>query len=197
MLIIISSLCILNGCVVYTEKQSEALSRTVVATKDSLDNARVDLADEYIQQAARIVKPPKNRIQINPVYKKNTPPKEGVYNPEKNTSHENQRIILVPEKYKNDSIVVVNSEEYQKLLSDKKIFEQLKKDTKNLKDTKELVEKELTLQLEYRDKMIRDLNALQTKVVKKDLLILRLYLVIAFLVSILCGGVYLRMKGIL
>jgi len=56
------------GCTVYTEKQTEAVSRTVYATKDSIDNARIELAEEYINQTIKLIKPPKNRITIEPIY---------------------------------------------------------------------------------------------------------------------------------
>jgi uncharacterized protein YgbK (DUF1537 family) len=58
----------LSSCTVYTEKQSEAVSQSVYATKDSIDNARIDLAEEYINQAVKLIKPPKNRIDIQPIY---------------------------------------------------------------------------------------------------------------------------------
>jgi hypothetical protein len=63
----------LPACTVYTEKQSQALSRTVYATKDSLDQARIDLADKYSTETIRLVKPPKKRVEIPPVYKKTIP----------------------------------------------------------------------------------------------------------------------------
>ena len=65
-LIAISSL--FSGCTVYTEKQSEAASQTVYATKDAIDNARIDLAEQYINEAVKLIKPPKTRINIEPIY---------------------------------------------------------------------------------------------------------------------------------
>ena len=50
-----------SSCTIYTEKQSQALSRTIYATKDSLDEARIDLADKYSAEATRLVKPPKKK----------------------------------------------------------------------------------------------------------------------------------------
>ena len=41
------SILFLVSCTVYTEKQSEALSQSVYATKDSIDYARIDLDDSY------------------------------------------------------------------------------------------------------------------------------------------------------
>lgn len=67
-IIALFAIVFLSGCTVYTEKQTEAVSQTVYATKDSIDNARIDLAEQYINETARLVKPPKNRINIQPVY---------------------------------------------------------------------------------------------------------------------------------
>jgi hypothetical protein len=186
----------LNSCTVYTEKQSEALSRSVYATKDSLDNARLDLADNYANESTRIVKPPKKRIDIQPVYKKNidTISSQSKVKP---TIINKQRVLVVPEKYKNDTVVVVSSEEYQKLLKDKETYEQIEKDNKNLIETKQAVDQELIRQMEYNDKMIKDLNIMQKKLVEKDLAILQRNIVIILLLATIVGATYLRIKGIL
>jgi hypothetical protein len=185
---------------VYTEKQSEALSQTVFATKDSIDKARIDLADFYVDQASRIVKPPKKRIEINSVYKPSAPtttiPVINTSNkktPEYNQSK--QRIVIIPEKYKNDTVVVVSSEEYSQLLKDKQIFAQLQKDTENITEAKKFVDEELIKQMQYADKMVQDLNIMQKKLVEKDLAILQRNIVIVVLSSLIGIGVYLRFKG--
>lgn len=186
----------LNSCTVYTEKQSEALSRSVYATKDSLDTARLDLADKYINESTRIIKPPKKRIEIQAVYKKtiDTISSQSKIKP---TTINKQRVLVIPEKYKNDTVVVVSSEEYQKLLKDKEIYEQIEKDNKQLLETKQLVDQELIRQMEYNDKMIKDLNIMQKKLVEKDLAILQRNIVIILLLSTIVGATYLRIKGIL
>ena len=196
-LILLLFLC---GCTVYTEKQSEALSQTVFATKDSIDKARIDLADFYVDQASRIVKPPKKRIEINSVYKPSAPtttiPVINTSNkktPEYNQSK--QRIVIIPEKYKNDTVVVVSSEEYSQLLKDKQIFAQLQKDTENITEAKKFVDEELIKQMQYADKMVQDLNIMQKKLVEKDLAILQRNIVIVVLSSLIGIGVYLRFKG--
>lgn len=187
---------ILPSCTVYTEKQSEALSRTVHATKDSIDAARIDLADVYIKEAARIVKPPKKKIEVKPVIKRtidvlasdskhNTRPVSG------------KRVVIVPNQYKNDTVVVIGSEEYEQLLKDKEVFAQIEKDNAKLTETKALVDQELIRQAEYNDKMIKDLNTMQKKLVEKDLAILQRNIIIVSLLAAIAGGIYLRMKGIL
>lgn len=190
----------LCGCTVYTEKQSEALSQTVFATKDSIDKARIDLADFYVDQASRIVKPPKKRIEINSVYKPSAPtttiPVLNTSNkktPEYNQSK--QRIVIIPEKYKNDTVIVVSSEEYSQLLKDKQIFAQLQKDTENITEAKKVVDEELIKQMQYADKMVQDLNIMQKKLVEKDLAILQRNIVIVVLSSLIGIGIYLRFKG--
>jgi hypothetical protein len=190
------ALLFLNSCTVYTEKQSEALSRSVYATKDSLDNARLDLADNYVNESTRIVKPPKKRIEIQAVYKKNIET-IGSQSKVKPTIINKQRVLIIPEKYKNDTVVVVSSEEYQKLLKDKETYAQIEKDNKNLLETKQAVDQELIRQMEYNDKMIKDLNIMQKKLVEKDLAILQRNVVIVLLLASIVGATYLRIKGIL
>jgi uncharacterized membrane-anchored protein YhcB (DUF1043 family) len=187
---------LLIACTTYTEKQSEALSQTVYATKDSLDEARIDLADKYSTEATRLVKPPKKRIFIPPVYKKTIDVAASQSKGSKVIVNK-QRILIVPEKYKNDTVVVVSSEEYEQLLKDKEIFKQIEKDYQNLSETKNFVDEELIRQLEYNDKMVRDLNSMQKKLVEKDLAILQRNIIIVVLCVSIAGGIYLRMKGIL
>jgi len=187
-------LLFLNSCTVYTEKQSEALSRSVYATKDSLDNARLDLADTYANESTRIVRPPKQRIEIKSVYKKNVDNSSNIVKP---TIINKQRVLIVPEKYKNDIVVVVSSEEYQQLLKDKETHDQIEKDNYSLVETKKLIDQELIRQMEYNDKMIKDLNIMQRKLVEKDLAILNRNILIVILILTIGGATYLRIKGIL
>lgn len=190
-------LCIfVSSCTIYTEKQSEALSRSVYATKDSLDSARLDLADTYANESTRIVRPPKQRIDIKPVYKKNI---DNITSQSKvkPTIINKQRVLIIPEKYKNDTVVVVSSEEYQQLLKDKETYEQIEKDNVSLVETKKLVDEELIRQMEYNDKMVKDLNIMQKKIVEKDLAILQRNILIIILLAAIGGATYLRIKGIL
>lgn len=184
-----------TSCTVYTEKQSEALSRNVYATNDSLNTARVDLAYYYSQETIRLVKPPKRRIDIQPVYETQTQKSQTPV--PASTIATNTRVVMVPEQYKNDKVVVVNSVEYQELLKNKKIADQLKKDNQNVLEAKIATEKELEKQAEMTSKMIKDLNELQKKVIKKDLVILRLWVAIAILLAIIGGYIYLRVSKLL
>jgi hypothetical protein len=189
----------ISSCTIYTEKQSEAISQAVYATKDSLDKARIDLADEFSSQSTRLIKPPKKRIQIESVYKQTIPVLASQSKPEKGVkvSANKQRVVIIPEKYKNDTVVVVSSEEYQQLLKDKQVFAQLEKDFKNLTDLRTIVDQELIKQKEYGDKMIKDLNIMQKKLVEKDLAILQRNIIIVVLLLTIGGATYLRIKGIL
>lgn len=189
---------LLPACAVYTEKQSQALSRAVYATRDSFEKARVDLATTYASEAARIVKPPKNKIEIVPIYKTVTIPvvassaKPGV-----KAQVNKQRILVIPAEYKNDTVVVVNSEEYQQLLKDKETFEQLKKDYEQTLKFKSEVDDELARQEAYANKMVQDLNRMQKQLVEKDLAILKRNIIIVILLLTIGGATYLRIKGIL
>ena len=103
----------------------------------------------------------------------------------------------MPEKYKNDILVIVNSEEYQQLLKDKETYTQIEKDNAQLIETKKEVDNELIKQSEYNNKMIRDLNSMQKKLVEKDLAILQRNIIIVALLGSIAVGIYLRIKGIL
>jgi len=176
-----------TGCTYYTEKQSEALSQNVYATNDSLNKARVDLAYYYSDQTTRLVKPPKKKIDIQPIYQAGDVVKDA-------KAGEKTRVVIVPSQYKGDKVVVVDSVEYQDLLKVKAIAEQLKKDNTNLANAKENTDKELAKQAEYTNKMIKDLNHLQSEVYKKDLAILWRNIIIVSLLVLIGGYIYLRMN---
>jgi len=191
----VALICLLTSCTIYTEKQSEALSKVVYASKDSMEAARIDLADKYITETTRIVRPPKNRIKIDPVYKHIDTVSSG-------SKHDpiiinKQRMVIIPEKYRADTVVVVSSEEYQQLLKDKITFAQIQQDNIGLSDAKKMVDEELIRQMDNRDKMINDLNIMQKKLVEKDLAILKRNILIVLLISAIGGATYLRIKGIL
>lgn len=185
--ILLLSVLLITGCTYYTEKQSEALSQNVYAANDSLNKARVDLAYYYSDQTTRLVKPPKKRINIQPVYQAGEVIKD-------TKAGEKTRVVIVPSQYKGDKVVVVDSVEYQDLLKVKAVAEQLKKDNANLASAKENTDKELTKQAEYNNKMIRDLNHLQAEVYKKDLAILWRNIIIISLIGLIGGYIYLRMN---
>lgn len=190
----------LTSCTVYTEKQSEALSKVVYASKDSMDAARIDLADKYVTETTRLVKPPKQRIKIESIYQKSSTQhiKTIASDSKHNPIHiDKKRVILIPEKYKGDTVVVVSTDEYEKLLKDKETFAQIQRDNEGLVEAKKIVDSELIRQMEYNDKMIKDLNIMQKKLVEKDLAILQRNIVIVLLLASIVGATYLRIKGIL
>jgi len=194
------SFLLLSSCTVYTEKQSEALSKVVYASKDSMEAARVDLADKYVNETTRLVKPPKNRIKIESVYQKSV--QQHIETIGSGSNREpipvnKQRMVIIPEKYRADTVVVVSTEEYQRLLKDKETFAQIQRDNEGLMEAKQVVDNELIRQTENRDKMINDLNLMQKKLVEKDLAILRRNIIIVMLIAAMGGATYLRIKGIL
>jgi hypothetical protein len=186
--ILLLTTLLIAGCTLYTEKQSEALSKSVYATTDSLNAARVDLAYYYSQETTKLVKPPKKRIDIQPVYDVATVVK---------TVGDKTRVVIVPKQYRDDKIVVVGTLEYQKLLENTSIANQLKKDNENLQKTIKEVDDERMKQEEMRDKMIKDLRDMQTKLVKKDLVILRLWVLVGILTLIIAGYIYLKVNRLM
>jgi hypothetical protein len=195
-LFLLIAIFFLTNCTIYTEKQTEALSKVVYATKDSIDAGRIDLADNYSNESTRLIKPPKKRIDVQPVYKKNID-NISSQSKVKPTVINKQRVLIIPEKYKNDTVVVVSSVEYEQLLKDKETYDQIEKDNQSLLETKKTVDDELIRQMEYKDKMIKDLNTMQKKLVEKDLAILQRNITIVLLLALIGIAAYLRIKGIL
>lgn len=202
--LLVFSSFIFSGCTVYTEKQSESLSQAVYATKDSIDCGRFDLADEYSTQTTRIVRPPKKRIEVLPIYKNTVPvnSNKNVVDSKKPTptvlpEGKPSRTVVIPPRFGNDPVVVVGTLEYEQLLKDNRIAVQLKVDYENLRNLKINLDAELQKQYEMRDKMVEELLSLQKKIVEKDLALLRRNILIVALFSSLGVGVYLRIKGIL
>jgi len=189
-----------QSCTIYTEKQSEALSEVVYASKDSMEAARIDLADKYVTETTRLVRPPKNRIKIESVFQKSVQQHIETIGSSSNKEPipvNKQRMVIIPEKYRADTVVVVSTEEYQRLLKDKETFAQIQRDNEGLAEAKRTVDNELIHQMENRDKMVSDLNIMQKKLVEKDLAILQRNIVITLLLAAMAGATYLRIKGIL
>lgn len=181
------------GCTTtkFVEKQSEELSKAVYATKDSLEYARVDLAQMYSDESARLVPPPKDRIKIEAIVKGNS-------------NNGTERVLVLSSKNKNDKIVISDSSEYQDLIKDKRISDQLKQDVQNWNLYSKEVDKQLTEQYKIQNEMIVKIQDLEKQTLEKDKLILRKDLAILWrnitiisLIGVIGVGVYLRIKGIL
>lgn len=197
---------LLNGCVVYTEKQSEALSEAVYATRDSINAARIDLASQYITNVTALVVPPKKEIKINPIYedetfKTNALPELKLHSSKpKKTSRivcqsppsSKRRVVILPESYKNDKVVSVNSSEYDELIKNKKIAEQLKTDNQNLANENKRIKDEVKSQKDMKNKMIDDLNYYQKEVYKLRLAVLWRNIVIVTIVLIIASIIYVK-----
>ena len=173
------SLFFISGCTVYTEKQSEAVSQNVYATNQSLGKARVDLACFYSNETTKFIKPPKHPIKIDSIYE-----------------NSKQRIVIVPDQYKNDKVVIVGSAEYTQLLKDSQIKKQLEKDAQLTAKQIESDNKELIKQKAMSNKMVIDLNKYKELVAKKDLKILWLSIVIIGLLALDALYFYLKANGL-
>jgi hypothetical protein len=205
----------------YTEKRSEALSQAVFATSDSIEAARIDLAEKYSKEAQKLAYPPKKRIEILPIItadtikheikneavkiNKSPNPQEKISSSivtavEKVNGKTEQQTVLrlvVPERLKHAKLLIENSEEWQELVKSKNFAERLKKDYDALKKLQEEIDKELQRQNEMNNKMVQQLNEMQKQLIKKDLAILKRNIIIVILLAAIAGGVYLRMKGVL
>jgi hypothetical protein len=184
-----------TACTVYTEKQTEAVSQVVYATKDSIDRARFDLADSYSTEATRLIQPPKNRIHIQSVSE--VPKATAKETKNLQTATSKVPVIIVPERLRGLKVIVVNSQEYNELMLNKEALDQLKVDHANLEQAKRVVDQELIAQAVYRDKMVKELNLLKQTISNKNLIIMKLSFGCVVLGTGLVAGIALRLKGIL
>lgn len=185
-----------TGCgTYYLEKNSEALSQAVYASKDSIEVARLDLTDMYVSQAARIIVPPKHRITISAVYKKGTVGTSTLAS----SNSKGQRILVVPEKYKNDKVVVVNSQEYAELLKAVEINAQLEKDKLNLKEHIVVVDTQLANNEKITNELIlsnqklkEDVSKKETTIAKQGGTIFKLWTALVSLVLLIAAYFYIK-----
>lgn len=211
---------LLPACTVYTEKRSEALSQAVYATAEGIQNGRFEKAYSFAEQAKRLAYVPKNPIPVPPLItsstkkvtavnstvepgganKTNSKPTIGtsiITTTTENDQEETALRLVIPEFLKHAKIIIENSEEWNELLKTKEFKEFLEKDNKRLEKLIKDINEELERQQRYNNQMVEDLNRYQKAVLEKDLLITRLYIIIAILLLSIGGGIYLRIKGIL
>jgi len=122
----------------YVEKQSKALSVSVYAAKDSFDVGRFEYTESYLNEVCRIVIPPslKDRIKIESI------------------TVNKQRRLIIPEKFKDQKIVITGSDEYNALLKTKEVAEQLQNDKLTLEHQVVEVNDQLENQKKVTNEMI-------------------------------------------
>jgi hypothetical protein len=192
--LLLISIIFLTGCatkIKYVERQSEELSRSVYATKDSLDMARLDLANKYAIESTKIVAPPKNKIKIESII-------------QSKADGSTQRVLILPTGNKDDKVINIGSKEYEELIKDVRIANQLKNDLNNWTLYSKEVERKLAEEYQIQSEMILKIQTLETqvlekdkKLLKKDIAILWRNIVIVSLIGVIGLGVYLRIKGVL
>jgi hypothetical protein len=178
--ILFATIFLLGGCTVYTEKQSEAVSQNVYATNDSINSGRIDLATFYSAEVLKFIKPPKKKLKISTVY---------------NKQGQQERVVIVPQQYKNDKVVVIGSDDYENLIKNKEINKQLLQDNKIKQDQLKSDEKEQLKQKQMSDKMVKDLNSQQKTIIKQRLAILWRDIIIVTLIVLIAGYFYLKANG--
>lgn len=179
----------LTGCLpVFLERQSEPLKQAVYGVNDSLLEARIDLAWFYSNQTTKLVEPPKNRITIKPLIKNEATDSTG----NKVTLTDGTRVLVLPEQYSNDEVIVVNSKAYNELIKSKNIIEQLTKEKKEQGIFVNTVNEQLKKNNEANDKLLKSYNEARILIAKKDATIWHRNAIIAVLLLLIGGYVALR-----
>jgi hypothetical protein len=180
---------LLTGCLpVFIEKQSEPLKQAVYGVNDSLTEARIDLAWFYSNQTTKLVEPPKNRINIKPLIKNEVVSTGN----NKVTLSDGTRVLVLPEQYSNDEVIVVNSKAYNEILKNKHIIEQLTKEKKEQGLFIDTVNEQIKKNNEVNNKLLKSYNEAQVLIAKKDATIWHRNAIIAILLLLIGGYVALR-----
>lgn len=164
-------------------KQSNIVSQNFYAIKDSSENGRYDLAHEYIDLVSRLIIPPTEFISIEPVV--------GI---------DGKLTVVLPEKFKNQTVVTTNSEEYKKIVQLQNIAKQLAAENKALIDSTKKINEELISQenikesaLQERDNLKAEKEELTTKLSERSKQLLTRNITIG--VILLLIGLYVYIKG--
>lgn len=172
-----AALLLLSGCAAaprYLERTSEALSRSVYATGDSLILGRVELAKSYNESAQKLVPPPKQRIHIAPA-------RTGAGS-----------VVTLPQAYAGLPTVSDGSTAYEAL-------SRANDENKQLSDHLAEVETERQKQGEINNQLIKDYESSRltiarqsTIIAKKELALWLHRLVIAVILALIGMGVYMK-----
>ena len=188
-LLLVCGCLLLTGCLpVFLEKQSEPLKQAVYGVNDSLTEARIDLAWFYSNQTTKLVEPPKNRINIKPLIKNEVVSTGN----NKVTLSDGTRVLVLPEQYSNDEVIVVNSKAYNEILKNKHIIEQLTKEKKEQGLFIDTVNEQIKKNNEVNNKLLKSYNEAQVLIAKKDATIWHRNAIIAILLLLIGGYVALR-----
>ena len=161
------------------EIPSPALCKTAYAIKDSFEEARIDLADRYTLELIKLVIPPKERILIEPILR------------------DGKRIAIIPEKYKDTSVVVVGSKEWDELKKIKSIADQLVNENSSLTKLVNDLETELRDQKEITNKLVADNNDLTLKNSELTSTLLRKNIYIIAMMIAIGGYIYAKATKII
>lgn len=158
---------------------SPEVSTTVAAIKDSFDEARIDLAANYTDALIMLVVPPEKRIHIEPIYK------------------DGKRIAVIPDKYKDDNVIVVGTEDWANLIKIKDVVVQLAQDKTNLNAQVLSIREELIEQQKLKEQLAADNVDLQIKNTEANGRIFKLRAYLIGIVTLIIIYVYLKTKRII
>ena len=164
---------------VVVQRNTEALSQSIYAVKDSLDVERVDMASKYINVTTNLVPPPKERIVVEPIIKTNL-------------KGEKKRTIIVPDSYKGKNVVVVGSMEWDELIKEADNAKTYKQDLENYKEATIKITEELQKQIQLVAEIQSKIDTLKLEKSKLETLIWKQRMTILVLSLII--GIYILIK---
>lgn len=177
-IILILIFCFFGSCktsTVITAPSSE-IAVTATAIRDSFDSARIDLADNYSNALTQLIIPPSKRIQIEPIYKNG------------------KRVAIIPDKYREDNVVIVGTNDWNDLVKIKEVVTQLNADKTNLHTQILNIREELNKQQEIKEKLAADNNTLQIQIKDVKSSNFKLHVYLWGMVLVILSYLYFKLK---
>ncbi len=158
---------------------SPEASKISYAIKDSFDAARIDLADSYSEQLYSLVTPPEDKIVIKPIFKNG------------------KRVVVIPKKYQTDEVVIINTEEWSKLIASKEISMQILSDNETLKKQLSNIEAEKIEQEKIKLELSAQNVKLSINVEHLDKMLFKLKIYLTISISVIVGYAYIKFKKLI
>jgi hypothetical protein len=170
--ILLFCILLLASCALFRDlsilKQTEIVSQNTYAIKESAETGRYDLVDFYTKALTRLIVSPETSLSVSPIIDK-----DGRY------------VVTLPSRFTNQRILVVGSEEYQKLIQTQAIAKQLlEENIKLIKNTSDIdnavrEQAEALDSLYYENEKYKTQTKLQSEnLSKKNIIILSLSILI-------------------
>lgn len=177
--VLLFCILLLASCALFKDpsilKQTEIVSQNTYAIKESASYGRYDLVDFYTKELTRLIVSPETFLSVSPI-----------------TDKDGRYIVTLPSRFTNQRILVVGSEEYQKLIQTQAIAKQLLEENIKLTKNTSEVDNAIREQAETLDSLYYENEKYKTQTKLQNENISKKNIIILFLTLIILGYLYTK-----